>query len=160
VSKKHFSCEIKDPNIRQIRVKVYAHANSGQLRVTYKIGEERSTEYKQCFTMSHYDRYIGHHFFYAGVQALTPDERNTEMFLNDARLQLAKLVIDFGHEGTYDQKVFDRLQARIESLDKVKKLPAPVLSGLLGLQDYVAKKSGQLNKYIVDFHKGIQSLQE
>lgn len=58
------------------------------------------------------------------------------------------------------RKLYEKLNDRINSLDKVKNLPAKKLGGLLKLQSMLSVKSAQLKDYVLDFHKGIQTMQE
>jgi hypothetical protein len=48
----------------------------------------------------------------------------------------------------------------VKSLDKVKNLPPRLLGGLLQLQQLVNAKALQLKDYVLDFQKGIQTMQE
>lgn len=110
--------------------------------------------------MNHYDRHIGHNFFYNSVMARTPDERNSEMFLSEASLKVDRVQIDFEHGGTYDKRIYERITSRMNSLDQVKRLPKKVLGGLLKIQNIMVQKSEHLEEYALDFHKGLQSMQE
>jgi glutamate racemase len=87
-------------------------------------------------------------------------ERNTEIFITTASLNYERVTVDFGTEGTYDKEVYEKLNSRIASLDKVKKLPVKKLTGLLEIQNMLTQKGDHLKQYAFDFHRGLQVLQE
>lgn len=73
-SKKVHTCEVKDTNYKTLFVKLYGNSTSGELNVVYKTNNDRSdVPYSPCMTLNHYDRYIGHHYFYPALAARTPD---------------------------------------------------------------------------------------
>lgn len=141
-------------------MKININANSSILSLDYKLLDGSSAEYTNCFKMHHFDRYLPHNYFYTGIQTVSPDERNTDIYLIDTKMKLDRIEIDFGHEGEYDKRIYDTIHSRIDTLDRVKTLPQEDLTGLIALQELMAKKTGQLNKYILDFHRGAQTLQE
>lgn len=145
--------------MNSLKVRIYGHAKSGQLRLSYQTSQKEG-DYTNCFLMNHYDRHIGHNFFYQTVLARTPDERNSELFLTEAKLKVDRIQIDFEQGGNYDKRVYDRITSRINNLDRVKKLPKKVLGGLLKIQNIMTQKSEHLQEYAMDFHKGLQSMQE
>jgi hypothetical protein len=65
---------VRDSGFNSLFVKIIGNASTGELQVVWKTNNDRSdVPYNHCMNISHYERYLGHHYFYLSVLARTPD---------------------------------------------------------------------------------------
>lgn len=50
------------------------NGTTGMLEVVYKTNNDRNdSPYNFCMNMSHYERYLGNHYFYPAIATKSPD---------------------------------------------------------------------------------------
>lgn len=62
--------------------------------------------------------------------------------------------------GKYDKKLFEDINSRINTLSEMENFPKKKVGNVLLLEEMIKKRAKMVEKYAVDFHQGLQELQE
>lgn len=103
------------------------------------------------------------HFTYVSLFAMTPPQRNTQMWLNQAYLDFQPQNNGAYEEETkeYNKDVYQEIVDRTVEVKKaMNKVPRKEVRGLIKMEKMINRRSDLTHKFMQDFHSGLHQVQE